>query len=757
MKKGAKVFGLIVILLIIGSAFVGVVSAEEISIDTEISESRFTTDPPRELPYEWWYAHDHLDSSPDGWFDTKAYPPGQGNGNFWYTFSFPEVAEYKGIWETSLPYSGNYEVFVRIPSPDPFDPNLDEYVPPNVYLPTQVAKYKIFHKTEVDIVTIDQDLNKGRFTSLGVFDFGTTAKVELTNNQDEFWRSVAFDAVKFVPVVAVHGMAVTNVYTTPPSPNVGQSTTIHVTVKNEGSQQENDVPVKAYVDGYQVCSAQYVTLSARKSTTKSFTWTPSTAKTYSVKGEVGIVSGETDTSDNKKTISVSVQQQNQPPTCAIELRRQGTTTTIDEIGVGEFFDIYVGDSTDDQGIKEVRFSSDDFQDGNPTGAWTGWDDWDTSSEDWNAISKTKAWLFTTEGRKEVWAELKDNEGQASSCYANIYAGDLIEIEVDKQGLFGVDVGFKNNDLKDYIVRFTILDTDNEVLDVRHHMATYPSFRKISENLFELPNSKHTSLYLIFDPLKKEDLEALTDININVEYLDGIGNVERNDELPLHFEEYSSITATNFDMTKDSYDFSNNDWPGDGKCYGMAATSILYFNGKLSLPNDKENTFSLEMEEATPNIELYQKDFWLNKFNNFMNKLPFFADNILEEDEYNNLKGTISSGEPLILFLAGGVQDDDGDHAVVVYKVVEDESKSYLLIYDNILPYYANVFGAFCYVTYDFGSDVLSYKSYTKFKLVEVKKDPWYKRIKIFSAGELRVYDTQGRVSGILKLNISMKW
>jgi hypothetical protein len=169
MKKGAKVFGLIVILLIIGSAFVGVVSAEEISIDTEISESRFTTDPPRELPYEWWYAHDHLDSSPDGWFDTKAYPPGQGNGNFWYTFSFPEVAEYKGIWETSLPYSGNYEVFVRIPSPDPFDPNLDEYVPPNVYLPTQVAKYKIFHKTEVDIVTIDQDLNKGRFTLLLLF------------------------------------------------------------------------------------------------------------------------------------------------------------------------------------------------------------------------------------------------------------------------------------------------------------------------------------------------------------------------------------------------------------------------------------------------------------------------------------------------------------------------------------------------------------------------------------------------------------
>jgi hypothetical protein len=187
---------------------------------------------------------------------------------------------------------------------------------------------------------------------------------------------------------------------------------------------------------------------------------------------------------------------------------------------------------------------------------------------------------------------------------------------------------------------------------------------------------------------------------------------------------------------------------------MAATSILYFNGKLSLPNDKENTFSLEMEEAKPNIDFYQKDFWLNKFNDFMNKLQLFAGNILEEDEYNNLKGIISSGEPMILFLAGG-QGDDENHAVVVYKIVEDEDNkaSYILIYDPNSPYKKYSCEAFCYGAYDFGSDVLSYRSYTKFKLVEAKKDPWYKRIKLFSAGELRVYDTQGRVSGVLNEEI----
>jgi parallel beta-helix repeat protein len=156
----------------------------------------------------------------------------------------------------------------------------------------------------------------------------------------------------------VHDMAITDVYADPSPPTVGQSATIYVTVTNEGDHRENNVPVtvKAYVGlgpfGRQVGSTR-VSLSAGESTKESFTWTPSMAKTYYIKGEVGVVSGETDTSDNEKRISVSVQQQNQPPTCAIELRKQGTTTPINEIKVGEFFDIYVGDSTDDQGIKEV--------------------------------------------------------------------------------------------------------------------------------------------------------------------------------------------------------------------------------------------------------------------------------------------------------------------------------------------------------------------------------------------------------------------
>jgi len=100
-----------------------------------------------------------------------------------------------------------------------------------------------------------------------------------------------------------------------------------------------------------------------------------------------------------------------PPTCVIELRKKGAK--IDEIDVG--------DSADDIGIKEVRFSSDESQDGNPTGGWTEWYGWDTSSGDWNAETKIKTWSFATGGDKEVWAEIKDGSGDFSQCNAPIYA------------------------------------------------------------------------------------------------------------------------------------------------------------------------------------------------------------------------------------------------------------------------------------------------------------------------------------------------
>ncbi|MCW3133560.1 MAG: hypothetical protein N2V78_04445 [Methanophagales archaeon] len=326
MKKGVTVLGLIAFLLIIGSAFMGVVTAEDIIIDTEIGESGFTEYPSR--PAEgWFYVHDH------DTFHTRAF-----NGNFWYTLCGEEGYGdplYYGVWQASLPQSGDYEVFVRIPNPDPF---VEDWPPYRTYTPTHSAVYQIYHKDGMTTKTVNQELRTGGFYSLGTFNFDTLASVILNDRTGEPYCStmVAFDAVKFVPIAApnnppytpsnpspanhatgqsihtdlgwtdgdldagdtvtydvyfgtstsplkvstaqsgttydpgtlnyttkyywkivatdnhgasttgplwdfttgsvpVHDMAVTNVYTEPASPDVGQSTTIYVIVKNEGS------------------------------------------------------------------------------------------------------------------------------------------------------------------------------------------------------------------------------------------------------------------------------------------------------------------------------------------------------------------------------------------------------------------------------------------------------------------------------------------------------------------------------------------
>ena len=108
---------------------------------------------------------------------------------------------------------------------------------------------------------------------------------------------------------------------------------------------------------------------------------------------------------------------NMPPICSIELRMEGVPVAY--VDMGEVFDVHTGDSADDFGLSQVRFSSDDRQDGIPTGGWTVWYEWDVSAGDWDAVSKTKAWSFATGGNKEVWAEVKDDGSSVTQGHANI--------------------------------------------------------------------------------------------------------------------------------------------------------------------------------------------------------------------------------------------------------------------------------------------------------------------------------------------------
>jgi len=134
-----------------------------------------------------------------------------------------------------------------------------------------------------------------------------------------------------------------------------------------------------------------------------------------------------------------------PPTCVIQLREQGTTSQIDKVDLGEVFDIYVGNSTDNIGITKVCFSSDDSQDDSPTGEWTGWYDWNTSSGDWDAANKTVKWSFATPGIKEVWAEVKDNgSNNIGQCHADIFVHPGYAIIVAGQGKWKLTIDYCAN-------------------------------------------------------------------------------------------------------------------------------------------------------------------------------------------------------------------------------------------------------------------------------------------------------------------------
>ena len=111
---------------------------------------------------------------------------------------------------------------------------------------------------------------------------------------------------------------------------------------------------------------------------------------------------------------------NEKPICRIELRKHETASESNEFEAGELFDIYVGDSTDDTGIKYVRFSGDNLEYSDSNKKWTEWNDWLISSRDWDTDNKNTNWAFATSGDKVIWAEIKDGEDKTSLCSANLF-------------------------------------------------------------------------------------------------------------------------------------------------------------------------------------------------------------------------------------------------------------------------------------------------------------------------------------------------
>jgi len=81
--------------------------------------------------------------------------------------------------------------------------------------------------------------------------------------------------------------------------------------------------------------------------------------------------------------------------------------------------ILINVSSSQGAIESVKFSSDNIFNGSPDGSWDGPYDWNVSSGNWDAVSKTMKWSFTEAGSYEVWAEVIGSGGLTDSDYDTI--------------------------------------------------------------------------------------------------------------------------------------------------------------------------------------------------------------------------------------------------------------------------------------------------------------------------------------------------
>ncbi|MFC2083228.1 VWA domain-containing protein [Candidatus Bipolaricaulota bacterium] len=113
--------------------------------------------------------------------------------------------------------------------------------------------------------------------------------------------------------------------------------------------------------------------------------------------------------------------------CNLQVRESGTTRILGEVPVRQSIDICLAESAGNP--LEVRFSSDDLQNGVQEGEWTQWFEWGTSQGDWRASDKIMRWEFADAGEKEVWVQLTGQSADQSECYSWITAGRVFRISV----------------------------------------------------------------------------------------------------------------------------------------------------------------------------------------------------------------------------------------------------------------------------------------------------------------------------------------
>ena len=127
----------------------------------------------------------------------------------------------------------------------------------------------------------------------------------------------------------------------------------------------------------------------------------------------------------------------------------------------------------------------------------------------------------------------------------------------------------------------------------------------------------------------------------------------------------------------------------GHCYGMAATSALYFSDPSLRPVSKK-THQMSFEEASQNIDIYHRAQMVPVMRSILSDANLYFDrgygsssSESQARTYEAVKRSLKEDRrPLIISFRGNKPDGNGTwgHAVLAYKLVEVEGKDYKQVY-----------------------------------------------------------------------------
>ncbi|MEM2130180.1 MAG: hypothetical protein QXZ70_06245 [Candidatus Bathyarchaeia archaeon] len=119
----------------------------------------------------------------------------------------------------------------------------------------------------------------------------------------------------------------------------------------------------------------------------------------------------------------------------------------------------------------------------------------------------------------------------------------------------------------------------------------------------------------------------------------------------------------------------------GHCYGMAATSSLYYQFPEIKPVPK-TTYAMTKDEARSDIQYYHRTQTTHIMEAFM--MRTFGSNT--EAQYNAVRSSIRDRrQPIMLLMQDVAEPNTGGHAVVAYKILDLGDEKRIYMYDNNRP------------------------------------------------------------------------